>query len=253
MLRSEEFKMNPTIDLLMAHKSIRQFTDKPLEPDLLNKIVMAGQAAASSTFLQGVTIIRVTDMDKRTQLAAVAGNQAQVIAAPEFLVFCADLNRPIRCCEAHSKRPTKGYTEQFIITTVDAALYAQNVVIAAESVGLGICYIGALRNDPTKTSALLGLPQNVYPVFGLCIGLPAENPEVKPRLPVDVILKENTYDASQEVEQIAAYDDIVRDYYATRSGNNKSQSWSEQMAGLLGRESRPHMRSFLAKQGVEMK
>ena len=66
-------------------------------------------------------------------------------------------------------------------------------MVAAESMDLGICYIGAIRNDPTQATELLGLPENVYPVFGLCIGYPAENPEVKPRLPVSVMLKENNY------------------------------------------------------------
>jgi nitroreductase len=245
--------MNPTIDILMAHKSIRKFTDKPIGNDVLQTIVKAGQAAASSSFLQGVTIIRVTDPIKRKQLAAIAGNQTQVISAPEFLVFCADLSRPIKCCESHGGIPTKGFTEQFIISTVDTALYAQNAAIAAEAIGLGICYIGAIRNDPSKTSALLELPLHVYPVFGLCIGHPAENPEVKPRLPLSVALKENTYNASEEAEQIANYDIIAREYYATRTGNKKSQSWSEQMTGLLGKESRPHMRQFLTDQGFEMK
>ena len=93
----------------------------------------------------------------------------------------------------------------------------------------------------------------MYPVFGLCIGHPAENPEVKPRLPLSVVLKENTYDASEEPEQIGAYDIVARDYYANRSGNKKSQSWSEQMTGLLGKEARPHMKQFLVNQGFEMK
>ena len=186
-------------------------------------------------------------------MAAVAGNQAQVISAPEFLVFCADLSRPIKCCEAHGGIPTKGFTEQFIISTVDTALYAQNVVVAAEAIGLGICYIGAIRNDPAETSTLLKLPVNVYPVFGLCIGHPAETPEVKPRLPVSLVLKENTYDDSEDPEQIAAYDIVSRDYYANRSGNKKSQSWSEQMTDLLRKEARPHMKQFLANQGFEMK
>ena len=146
-----------------------------------------------------------------------------------------------------------GFTEQFIIATVDAALYAQNVVIAAESAGLGICYIGAIRNDPARATTLLDLPENVYPVFGLCLGYPAQNPEPKPRLPMPVMLKENSYDASAEEAQIKTYDEVVRTYYATRTGNPKSQSWSEQMTGLLGKEARPHMRDFLSRQGFEMK
>ena len=245
--------MNPTIDLLMAHRSIRKFTDKPIGDALLETLVAAGQAAASSSFLQGVTIMRVTDPGKRQQFVELANNQSYIAAAPEFLVFCADLSRPIRCCEMHGGTPTRGFTEQFIIATVDAALYAQNVVIAAESACLGICYIGAIRNDPARVTALLDLPENVYPVFGLCLGYPAQNPEPKPRLPVPIMLKENSYDASTEETQIKAYDEVVRTYYKTRTGNPKSQSWSEQMTGLLGKEARPHMRDFLSRQGFEMK
>ena len=115
------------------------------------QLISAGQAAASSSFLQGVTIIRITDPHKRADKFSklAGGNQSQIISsAPEFLVFCADLNRSTRCCHKHGTSPTEGFMEQFIIATVDTALYAQNVVVAAESKGLGICYIGAIRNDP---------------------------------------------------------------------------------------------------------
>ena len=248
-----KLSMNNTIESLMGHRSIRQFTERGIGDELLGQLISAGQAAASSSFLQGVTIIRITDQDKRIKFSELAGNQSQIISAPEFLVFCADLNRSIRCCHKHGTLPTEGFTEQFIIATVDTALYAQNVVVAAESKGLGICYIGAIRNDPTLAASLLGLPENVYPVFGLCIGYSAEDPEVKPRLPLSVILKENNYDSADEEEQINLYDEVVRNYYAERSGNKKSQSWSEQMSGLLSSQARPHMRSFLASQGFEMK
>ena len=140
--------MNQTIDLLTSHRSIRKFTDEPVDPALLTRLVEAAQASASSSFLQGVTIIRLTDPGKRVALRDVAGGQAYVETAPEFLVFCADLSRPMRCCRQHGGTPAEGLTEQFVIATVDAALYAQNLVIAAESAGLGICYIGALRNNP---------------------------------------------------------------------------------------------------------
>ena len=89
--------MNPTIDLLLAHRSIRKFTNEQIGDALLETLVAAGQAAASSSFLQGVTIMRVTDPDKRQQFVELANNQSYIATAPEFLVFCADLSRPIRC------------------------------------------------------------------------------------------------------------------------------------------------------------
>lgn len=241
--------MNEIISLLKKHRSIRKFTDAPVGDDLLHQLITAGQAAASSSFLQGVTVMRVTNSEKRATFKEITGGQAYVEAAPEFLVFCADLSRPMRCCTEHGGSPSEGLTEHFIIATVDVALYAQNVAVAAESAGLGICYIGAIRNDAARSAELLGLPQQVYPVFGMCIGWPDQDPEVKPRLPVSVVLKENSYSIDGEAEAIAAYDDEMRTYYATRSANIKIQGWSEQMAGLLGKESRLHMRPFLESKG----
>ena len=241
--------MNQIIDLLTEHRSIRKYTTSPIDAALFQRLIEAGQAAASSSFLQGVTIMRVTDPDKRAAFKEITGGQAYVEAAPEFLVFCADLSRPMRCCTEHGGSPSEGLTEHFIIATVDVALYAQNVAVAAESAGLGICYIGAIRNDAARSAELLDLPQQVYPVFGMCIGWPDQDPEVKPRLPVSVVLKENSYSIDGEAEAIAAYDEEMRNYYATRSANIKIQGWSEQMADLLGKESRLHMRPFLESKG----
>ncbi len=143
--------------------------------------------------------------------------------------------------------------EQFIIATVDVALAAQNAVVAAESLGLGICYIGAIRNDPQTVSDLLQLPSHVYPVFGLCLGHPAQDPEVKPRLPLEVVLKEERYDDEGDKAGIEAYDEAMRAYYRSRSGGTKDSCWSEEMAQLVGKEGRPHMRKFLADRGFEMR
>ncbi|MGM0633409.1 MAG: oxygen-insensitive NADPH nitroreductase [Pseudomonadota bacterium] len=245
--------MTDTLALLSSHRSIRKFTDQPINEDLFRRILSSGQCAATSSFLQGVTIMRVRDVGKREQIAELAGNQGYVASAAEFLVFCADLNRPGRYCRRYDKPFSGDFTEHFIIATVDAALMAQNVVVAAESRGLGICYIGGIRNNPRQISDLLELPKGVYPVFGLCLGYPDQDPETKPRLPLDVILKEDTYDESGEDAMIDAYDERVREYYRTRTGGGHGISWSEQVSTLLSEKSRPHMREFLAEQGFTMK
>ena len=245
--------MNPTIDLLKAHRSIRQFQNRPIQPDLFQDFIKAGQAAASSNFFQAATIIRVTDSKKRAKLASLANNQAYVETAAEFLVFCADMNRAASCCDLHGAEANTGFTEQFIIATVDAALVAQNIVVASESAGLGICYIGALRNSPAEVSTVLELPHDTYPVFGLCLGWPDQDPEVKPRLPIGVVLRENSYGNGTEGINLDDYDEAVRGYYATRSINQKSMSWSEQMSGMLSKEARPHMLDFLKMKGFLQK
>ncbi len=241
--------MNPTIDLLNAHRSIRKFTAAPIDQATVDTLVKAGQAAATSSFIQACTVIQVSAGDNREALAEMAGNQKYVASAPVFLVFCADMKRHQLACGLHDAEMQSGFTEQFLTASLDCALFAQNVMIAAESLGLGGVYIGGLRNKIEAVSELLELPELVYPVFGLCLGHPDQNPETKPRLPLDVVLKQDRYDDSQDAERIAAYDDEVREYYRTRTGGNKEMSWSEQISGMLVKEARPHMLPFLNKKG----
>jgi nitroreductase len=245
--------MNPVFDLLNAHRSIRKFTSQAIAEDLLHAIVSAGQSAATSSFLQGCTVIRVRNPENRRTLARLAGNQPYVESAAEFLVLCADLKRPGNACAQLGKAFAGDYTEHFIIATVDVALMAQTMVVAAESAGLGICYIGGLRNNPREVSDLLQLPSGVYPVFGLCLGYPDQNPERKPRLPLAVVLKDEVYNEEGDVQRIAGYDEQVREYYRQRTGGGHGQSWSEQVAGLLSEKARPHMRGFLAEQGFTLR
>ena len=131
------------------------------------------------------------------------------------------------------------------------ALMAQNVAVAAESEGLGICYIGGIRNNPEAVSELLRLPAHVYPVFGMCLGYPAHQPEVKPRLPVEAILKEDYY--TDDSDHVAAFDDTMQAYYQSRSSGNKNSDWSHNLAPLFDSKLRPHMRDFLVKRGFTMK
>lgn len=240
------------IELLQSHRSIRKFTNQPVEPLLLRQLIRSGQSAATSSNLQGVSVIRIRNPQTRTAMADLAGGQTYVETAAEFLVFCADLNRSAVCCEKEGKQLADGMTEHFMIATIDVALFAQNVVVAAESEGLGICYIGGIRNNPEKVSELISLPQNVYPVFGLCLGYPDQNPELKPRLPVDMVLMEETYQPVDE-KLLAEYDATMREYYHKRTKGKIDRVWSQDMSALLGKESRPHMKAFLASKGFKMR
>ena len=239
--------------LLRSHRSIRKFVDEPMADETLAGIVRSAQSAATSSNLQATTVIRVRAPEVRSRLAEVAGGQRHIETAGAFTVWCADLNRTRQACEMAGGTMTSGMTEQFIIATVDVALAAQNAVVAAEAQGFGICYIGAIRNDPRTVADLLELPDQVYPVFGLCIGIPDQDPEVKPRLPVEVVLKDDVYDDAGDRERIRAYDETLRAYYRTRTGGTKDSSWTAEMARLVDGERRPHMRGFLAEQGFELR
>ncbi|MBT00325.1 MAG: oxygen-insensitive NADPH nitroreductase [Oceanospirillaceae bacterium] len=245
--------MNPVIDLLKQHRSIRKFKAEAVDQTTLNTLIEAGQSAATSSFIQACTVIQITNPQIRAQLAECAGNQAYVESAPQFLVFCADMQRHKLACDMHQAPMQSGFTEQFLTASLDCALFAQNVMVAAESLGLGGVYIGGLRNQIARVADLLELPELVYPVFGLCLGYPDQDPETKPRLPLPVVLKQDRYDDSADRERIATYDESVRHYYQTRTGGTKEMTWSEQISGMLNKEARPHMLEFLRSRGFLQK
>ncbi|MGL5161602.1 MAG: oxygen-insensitive NADPH nitroreductase, partial [Plesiomonas shigelloides] len=169
--------MTPTIDLICSHRSIRQFTDRPISPEQLHAIIDSARAASSSSFLQLVSIIRITDPALRQQLVKLSGEQAYVAQAAEFLVFCADFNRN----QQIYPQAQLGFAEQLLTGSIDAALMGQNALLAAESLGMGGVFIGGLRNNIQAVTDLLHLPQHVLPLFGLCLGYPAQDPQQKPR------------------------------------------------------------------------
>ena len=245
--------MNEIINLLRSHRSVRKFSDQAIEQEVLEELIRCGQAAATSSFIQACSVIQVEDKGLRDRLVDLSGGQPYVASAARFLVFCADMKRHQLTCEMHQATMLSGYTEQFITATVDCALFAQNVFTAARSLGIEGVYIGGIRNNISAVADLLELPSLVYPVFGLCLGYAAQNPEVKPRLPLSVVLKRNVYRDDNDAATIAAYDQQVREYYRTRTGGKKDTAWSEQISEMLERESRPHMKVFLKERGFLLK
>ena len=236
--------MNTTITQIKAHKSIRAYTDQPIMAEQLDEILAAAQQAPSSSFLQAVSIIRITDKALRTQIMQLSAEQPYIASAAEVLLFCADFNRHKQIVPDAKT----GFVEQLLIGATDAAMMGQNALVAAESLGLGGVYIGAVRNHPAEIGELLGLPELVIPLFGLCLGYPAQDPQVKPRLPRALVVHENRYQPLNKT-LLAQYDDDMRAYYASRTSNNKDQSWSSQITAILGKEARPYMLGYLQQQG----
>ena len=234
--------------MLCAHTSVRDYTDEPVSEAMRQKILDAVFAASSSCFLQLVTVIRVTDPELRRVMYEASGNQPQVLSAPEFWVFCADYHRDAGLCP----NADLGWTEQFLTSTLDVGICVQNAMVALESLGLGGCFIGGLRNDISKADQALGLPQNVYPVLGLAFGHPAFKNEFKPRLPQTITVMENRY-VEPNVQELKAYDAVTENYFATRSRSPRKDSWTKGIGGVLERERRPFVLEFLRSKGFAAK
>ncbi|WP_019635384.1 oxygen-insensitive NADPH nitroreductase [Paenibacillus fonticola] len=246
---------NETIALLLNHRSIRKFTDQALTREQVETIVAAGQTASSSSHVQAYSVIAVTEEPLKAELARLSGNQAYVYSCPVFLVWCADLSRLKAAALKHrtGQETYEGSMENLIVATVDTALAAQNAAVAAESLGLGIVYIGGIRNQIAEVASLLGLPELVYPVFGMCVGYPDQEPVLRPRLPQQAVLHWNSYDASGSEKHVERYDEIMSAYLRERTGGAKDTPWSELMADKLAQPSRMHMASFLRDRGFGTK
>jgi len=241
-------KLSATQQLQLDHRSVRRFLPRPLDPGLLESLVHCGQAAASSSFIQAYTVIRVTRPEARKAIAEAAGGQPWIEQAPEFLVFCADLRRVNRACEGAGRGTLEGHAEHGLAAVVDVSLMAQNVLLAAESQGLAGVFIGGIRNDPQLVVDELALPSLVLPVFGMCIGWPNESQGIKPRMPTGFVLHQDVY---QEVsdERMALYDEKMAAYYASRGSNVRLSDWSSAAAGAVQGKKREHMLEFLRAQG----
>ncbi len=241
--------MNEVMKLMQEHSSVRSYNDKEISKELLEELVACGQSAASSSFIQAYSIIRVVDLKKRQAIAEAAGGQSWIIDAPEFMVMCADMQRINYASHKNHEGELKGYTEHFIAATVDTALMAQNILLAAESAGLGGVFIGGIRNNPQLVSEVLALPKHVYPAFGLCLGWPAHKNAVKPRMPVSTIMHEDTYNIDAVTSSVDAYDEAFTAYYGSRGSNAKSSDWSAPTTRAIQGKRREHMLEFLKNQG----
>jgi len=249
---------NETIGRLLTHRSVRGYRPDPLPEGTLETLVAAAQSAATSSNLQAWSAVAVTDPARKARLAKLAGNQKHIEECPLFLAWIADLSRMQRLGEAEGwAMEGLPYVETFLIAVVDAALAAQNAVVAAESLGLSTVYIGALRNHPEQVAAELGLPPGAVATFGLCVGLarPGAEGEVKPRLPQAAVLHRERYGTAGEAELRAAYDVTLGAY--SRRHEMAADGWTPRvvgrvgrLAGLMGRE---RLRAALAALGFPLR
>ncbi|HEX2943332.1 MAG TPA: NADPH-dependent oxidoreductase [Rhodopila sp.] len=249
---------NDHIALLLSHRSVRGYRPDALPDGTLETLIAAAQSAATSSNLQAWSVIAVTDPARKAQLARLANNQKHIEQCPLFLVWVADISRNRRLAEQEGVTlEVLPYQETFLVAAIDAALAAQNAVIAAESLGLSTVYIGALRNKPTEVAATVGLVPGTFAVFGMCVGYASATAaaEVKPRLPQAVVLHRETYGAPDEQAHRVAYDSLMTDFSARN--DMAADTWTKRVIARMGRISalsgRDKMVAALNALGFELK
>jgi nitroreductase len=250
---------NQVLETILNHRSVRGFLPTKLPDGTLELLVAAAQSASTSSNLQFWSVVAIEDPAHKAHLSELAGQQKFIRDAPLLLVWLADLSR-IERIAADRQQPVEGlhYIEEFIVGIVDAALAAQSALIAAESLGLGAVYVGAMRNLPEQVAAALHLPPQVFAVFGMSIGYPdpATESSIKPRLPQSVVLHREHYSADpRQRGAIDRYNAVAREFM--REQGMREQDWTQQsidrvkdVAALRGRD---RMREALRNLGFQLR
>jgi len=196
------------IDTMCGHRSIRSYKPDEVSDDLLQEFLSAGIRASSSGNMQTYSIVVTRDRALRERLYKAHFEQNMVLEAPVLLTFCADFHRMRRWLELNDAPDNFDNFMSFMVAAIDAVLVAQNVALAAEARGLGICYMGTTLASCAEIGSTLRLPRNVFPVTSLSLGYPNEDPPLRDRLPLDGLVHSETY---QEYT-----DDRIREVYRER-------------------------------------
>lgn len=219
-------------ETIHGHRSIRQYKPDPVDEAVLSEILEAGIRASSSGNMQSYSIIVTRDRVIREQLYAAHMEQNMVLDAPILLTFCADFNRMRHWLRLNNAPDNFDNFMSFMIATIDATLVSQNVALAAEAKGLGICYMGSTLANCDQIGEVLGLPDGVVPVVGFSLGHPAEDPAIRDRLPLDGVVHNEVYQAYNDAR--------IREIYRERD-----------VAGWERYMSFPRLRQMIEESGVE--
>jgi nitroreductase len=220
---------DPSLALLLSHRSVRAYTPKAVPKQALEMMIAAAQSASTSSNLQTWSVVAVEDPATKDRLARLGGDQRHIRECPLFLVWLADLAR-LEAVGEQRNRPRDGldYLELLLVGAMDAALASQNAAVAAEAQGLGVVYIGGMRDKPEEVAAELGLPPRTVAVFGMCVGYPdpARPTSIKPRLPIDAVLHRERYDTAAQGEPVDRYVATMADFYKSQQMKTNGD-WAE--------------------------
>lgn len=234
-----------TVAQMFRHRSRRAYRPDAVPQPQLERLVDAARHASTSSMIQAYAVVAVRDPAVKAQCARLCSGQAHIAQAPVFFAVCADLHKLAAACGRHGASLQAQSLELFLQATVDAALLGQNLQLAAEAEGLGACMIGAARNRPVELAQVLGLPPHVYVVFGMTMGVAADDPVPRGRMPLSGVLHWDRY--ATDVDAVLDGADASMRAWARRTNAerggyqgrpvNEAKGWTERMAVAWGSDS----------------
>ena len=231
MERSSQMIHNATIDQQVNHRSIRKFKDQQLTEEQLTTLYTVFQHTATSLFMQNATLLHITDETKRAKIRELCG-QKYVGAQGDLFIFVVDLYRNQQIRQQLGKDDGRLHTTDIFFQGLDDTLLAwQNVANAVESMGLGYVPLGTINDHPLAMLDVLDLPKLTFPALGMQVGVPDQEPQLKPRLPLEFTTFENDYPRDFAVDSLKDYDQVVTTYYDLRDTNKRIDSFTKQITG----------------------
>ena len=164
---------DPAVERLLAHRSQRLYTEDPVPEAVLDTLLAAGLSAASKSDMQQVSLIRIADRAVRGRIGALIPAMPWIVQAPEFFIVCGDNRRIRRVCALRGLAYANDTMDAVLNAAIDAAIVMQQMVCAAEIMGLGCCHISHVRDHVDEIAEMLAIPDHVFPIAGLCVGYPA--------------------------------------------------------------------------------
>ena len=212
--------MNQIIQSLLARKSVRAYTDQEIPEDIVEEILRASVQAPTAGNQQLYTILRISDPEKKHRLSISCDNQPFIEKAKLVLVYCADCLKWYTAYKAAGCQPRDLMAGDLLLAVCDAVIAAQNAVVAAESFGIGSCYIGDIMENIEEQRDILGLPPYILPAAMLVFGYPTEQQiqRKKPeRADMKYVVFENSY------HELSAEE--LEDMFSPRTGGQDYQTW----------------------------
>ncbi len=198
--------MNEVIKSIHAHRSIRKYKDQDIPDEILREVLKAATSASTSGNMQAYSIIVTKDREMKKKMEEAHFHQSMLQDAPVFLTFCADFHRMRKWVKLSNAANNFDNFMSFMIAAIDATLAGQNAALAAESLGLGLCYMGTTLASAAKIGDVLELPENVVPIVGFSLGYPDESPHFRERLPLEGIIHYEKYRQYSDEEVGEIYD-----------------------------------------------
>ncbi len=244
----------------MANRRVvRRYSNKPLDPALLDTLCAVALSAPSKSDLQQADIVIVTDKEQREKLQALIPENPWAAAGPALLVFCGNNRRHRLLFDWRSRPFVNDHLDPFFNAAVDAGIVLATFIAAADRVGLGTCPISQIRNQAARVSEVLGLPQHVFPVAGLGVGWPSFEGVMSPRLGLDVSIHRDRYDETGLQEKVEAYDrrrNETQPYktqrFVEKFGEDPAYGWSEDKARQYSVPERADFGAFVRAKGFNL-